>query len=116
MATSKKPEINKAQLIRDYLKENAEAMPVEVAKALTEKHGVEFTAQSVSGEKYKIQHGGKKPQPKPKPQPQPKSQQQPEVAVQEITVSSLIEIKKAIDRVGGIDQARKALDALELLR
>lgn len=49
--------INKSQAIRDYLKKNKNAMPVEVAAALQEK-GIEVSPQFVSTVKNKV---GQKP-------------------------------------------------------
>ena len=44
----KKGGINKSELIRAYKAKNPDAMPKDVAEALTKQHGVEFTNHQVS--------------------------------------------------------------------
>jgi hypothetical protein len=43
-----KKDLNKAQAIRDYAAANRAAGPTEIAKALSEKHGVPFAVAQVS--------------------------------------------------------------------
>ena len=53
--------LNKSQAIRDYAKAHRNAMPKEIAEALTKQHGVEFTNVLVSTVLYELSKKKGKP-------------------------------------------------------
>ncbi|WP_254509297.1 hypothetical protein [Anatilimnocola floriformis] len=92
---------NKSAAIRDYKAANPTASPKEIAEALG-KSGFEISAQFVStvlsNAKKKggnIGKRGRKP-----------------MAVPVDSLQQLIQVKKFVDQIGGLERARAAVDAL----
>lgn len=106
-AAPAKGEINKSQAVRDYLKTNRNAMPKDVVEAL-KAQGIEVSAQTVSTAKFMMKRkrrgkraaGGRK-----------SSAGNGEM----VSVSALLDAKKLIDKLGGIEKAKSALEALSKL-
>lgn len=88
--------INRSEAIREYLTNNPQATPKVVIAALAEE-GIEVKAGLVSFVKNKMQHAPGR------------------AARGKIAVADLMEIKKVADRLGGIAQLKRAIDALERL-
>ena len=103
-----KAKINKSQKIREHLAKNKNAKPMAVVEAL-KAEGVEVSTALVGQVKYhgpgkskRRKAGSKKTAAAATTQPG-------------LTVSDLRNVKKVVDRLGGIKQARKALDVLQEL-
>lgn len=93
----------KSQAIRDYFKASPKAKASEVVTALAEK-GIKVSAPMVYALKARNAMG--------------KRRKKARSAGKEIglSISGLLAAKKLVDQVGGIDQAREALDALAKLQ
>jgi len=107
----KKSGVNKSQAIRDYVAANPTAKPNEVANALS-KEGVSVTPQFVSTVKSmsKRKKGAKKRPGRPGRKPGPRK-----ASDKGVSVESLQQAKKMADSMGGVDEAKKALDVLSKL-
>jgi hypothetical protein len=99
---------NKSQAIREYKAANPSASPREVAEALS-KSGLSVTAQFVSTvlsnarkKGGKVGKRGRKPG-------------RPAAAGKSGNLQQLIQAKKLVDQLGGIDAARAAVKALAQL-
>ncbi|MEX0702969.1 MAG: hypothetical protein WD069_12815 [Planctomycetales bacterium] len=103
---------SKSQAIRDYLSAHRGAGPKEVVEKLGEQ-GVKVSTQLVSVVKSKMKSRGKKRRVVRKPQ-----QATPAASSSSngLSIGDLVETKKLVDQLGGVKQARAALDALERLR
>lgn len=102
--------VNRSQAIRDYLEIEPEATPKKIVSALAEQ-GVEVSEGLASNVKYTSQakqRGGWKKVGRGR-------RGRRGAAAGAISASDLFEAKRLVDEVGGIDEARKALDALEQL-
>lgn len=100
---------NKSASIRDYKSKHADAGPKDIAAALTG-DGVKVTAGFVStvlsNDKRRGRKGRRKPGPKPgRPAGGAKHRGGD-------TLSKLVLAKKLSDQLGGVEQARAALNAL----
>ena len=111
---AKKSSVNKSKAIRDYYDANPKAKPMQVAAALKKK-GVIVTPAFVStirstSKKKKVGKPGR-------PAGSSKSGKGGSRANPTGTVSfeSLLKVKSIVDEMGGISQARTALNALEKL-
>lgn len=93
----------KSQAIRDYFKANPKAKASEVVSALAEK-GIKVSTPMVYTLKARNTMG--------------KRRKQARAAGKDISlaISGLLAAKKLVDQVGGIEQAREALDALAKLQ
>ncbi|WP_254509896.1 hypothetical protein [Anatilimnocola floriformis] len=101
MAKKAKSGPNKSSAIREYKEANPTAQPKEIAEALV-KSGVEVSAQFVSTVLSNAKKkGGKVGKRGPKPK----------VAASG-GIEHLVEAKKLVDKLGGIDAAKSALEAL----
>jgi hypothetical protein len=87
----------KSAAIREYLEANPGAMPKEVVAALKKK-GLKVSAQMVSVLKGKANGGGRRGR-----------------RVGNLNVDSLIQAKKLVDQLGGIEKAQDALAILAKL-
>lgn len=104
--TSKKKEqtsgVNKAQAIRDYSVKHPEAGPSAIAEALNASHGWSISAQYVStiksSDRRRLGVTGKRGR--------------PAGSTKEISVQKLKKAKQLAEELGGVQQARAALDAL----
>jgi hypothetical protein len=105
-----KPEVNKSQAIRDYLKANRKAMPKAVVEAL-KGQGIEVSSQMVSTVKFTMQQkkGGKKKQQKGGGKAASNGQ------AEMVSLNALIDAKKLIDKVGSIEKVKAALATLAKL-
>jgi hypothetical protein len=101
---------NKAQLIRDYMKDNPQAGPKDVADAVNNQHGLKLSAQYVSTIKALDKKAGKKKLGRPKGS---KAAAAPAAGAD--VISSLLQAKKLADAMGGVANAKMALDALAKL-
>ena len=103
-----KPEVNKSQAIREYLKANRKATPKAVVEGL-KAQGVDISAQMVSNVKsYDAKHKrGKKRAAGGKAA----SNGQAEI----VSLNALIDAKKLIDKVGSIEKVKAALATLAKL-
>ena len=105
MARRAKSEVNKSQAIRDYITANPKAKPKDVVTALSEQ-GVTVTPAFVSTLRSNDKRKGRKgPGRRGRPAGSTKS-------ASSVGIDSLVQAKKLIDKMGGINQARQALDAL----
>jgi hypothetical protein len=108
-----------SQHIREYLAKNPTATPNQIIEALANK-GVKVSSGLVSNVKYTsgpTVKGKKKAAPKNAVQKwAPKKKAAPKRGAAALTVEDLLEAKKLADELGGIAEARKALDTLEKLK
>jgi hypothetical protein len=111
MAKKAKSGLNKSSAIRDYKKANPTASPKQIAEALT-KTGLAVSPQFVSTvlsnakkKGGKIGRRGRKPGPKPA---------MPAAATNG-DLQHLIQAKKLVDQLGGVEAARGAINALAQL-
>ena len=103
MARPKKsPRGTKSQAIRDYLGTNKKAKASEVVAALAEK-GVTVSTNMVYNLKARKKMGRRRRKAESTGQ------------VVGLSITNLIAAKKLVDTVGGIDQAREAINALAKL-
>ncbi len=110
-ATSgRKDGVNRSQMVRDYLAAHPEAMPKEVATALTEQ-GVPVTAQLVSTIKFNLAHKGE-----PKRGAAKVARGKGRRVTGSVSIESLRAAKNFVEFAGGISNAHAVLDALESLR
>ena len=96
------PRGTKSQAIRDYLGENKKAKASEVVAGLAEK-GISVSTQMVYNLKARKSMG--------------KRRRKAEATGQVVglSITNLIAAKKLVDTVGGIEQAREAINALAKL-
>lgn len=122
MAKKASESVNKSQMIRDYMKENPQAKPLEVATAMQEQ-GFQVTAQFVSTVKSNAKKStktGRRGRPagstkKPAAKATGGAKAATKVKSSEVTLDSLLNAKKLVQEMGGIEQARSALTVLEQL-
>lgn len=105
MAKKKEGKVNKTQAIKDALEANPDMLPSRIAEALTNS-GIKVSAAYVSttksamkknkGKKRGRAYGGAK-------------------SGDLVSLPNLIEARKFVDRLGGIDEARLVIDALSKL-
>ncbi len=105
MARRAKSEVNKSQAIRDYYNSNPKAKPKEVVEALAAQ-GITVAAGFVStlrsNDKRKGGKAGKRGPGRPAGSTKGEN----------LGLEALVQAKKLADKMGGIAQARRALDAL----
>lgn len=106
----KKTSVNKSQAIRDFMAANPDAAPKDVEAALA-KEGIKVTAALVSTVKTNAKAKGK---PK-KAATKKKTAAKKPPASDKIALSALFEAKKLAQRLGGIDAAKQAINALAQL-
>jgi hypothetical protein len=97
----------KTGAIKDYFRSNPKAMPRVAAAELTEKHGVEFTTNTVSTIKHKMKKNGELRRPR-KAAPAGKAAVGGKASP---GFNEMLAAKDLVQRLGGVEQARKALDA-----
>ena len=109
MAKRKDVGANKSEAIRDYYKANPQAKPKEVASELKKK-GIQVTPAFVSTIRStsKKKNGVIGRPGRPVGSTTKRSNG-------EVSYESLLQAKKIVDQMGGIDEARNALTALENL-
>jgi len=111
--------VNKSQQIRDYKKAHPRQKPKQIAEALG-KEGVDVSAQFVSTVLSSAKKKKKKSRTKGSSQGKEASQRRATgkragAGGRQVTFESLLRAKKIVKEMGGIKEARKALDALEEL-
>lgn len=102
MAKRSKSSVNKSLEIRSYIEANPDAKPKEVVSALAEK-GVVVSAAFVSTLKSNDKRKGGAPAGKRGRKPGGGSID---------GIETLVQAKKLVDQMGGIDVARRALESL----
>ncbi|TWT98590.1 hypothetical protein [Stieleria varia] len=129
MAKKSASGVNKSKEIRDYYAANPKAKPKEIVEAMAEK-GINVSAQYVStirinskkksgkktGKKRGRPVGSTKGRPVGRPAGRPAGR--PPLSSKStdmVNVDALLAVKKMVEQVGGIDQAKSALNALEKL-
>lgn len=101
---------NKSQAIRDYLKAHPKAGPTEVCKELKKK-GLTVAPALVSNVKAAaLRKSGKKPAKR-----KGRGPGRPAGAADKVSLASLIDAREFVDRVGGVEQAKSLLKALDKL-
>ena len=108
-ATKRRPKkrtVNKSEAVRDFMNSNPDAKPKEIAEALSKK-GIKVTPQAVSTIKF---NAAKKSAPKAGRRGRPAAAKNGTVKV-----DSLLKAKQFAEQLGGVDQAKQALDVLAKL-
>ena len=103
---------NKSQAIRDYLQQDPGATPKQIVAALAER-GIKVNESLAGNVKYTSGARGGPRRGRGRGPGRPSTRR---VAINTLSAQDLVEAKKLADQLGGIEQARKALEALEQLR
>lgn len=103
-----------SQHIRDYLDANPGATPGEIVEGLG-KQGVKVSPGLASNVKYTSGTGAKKKKKTGRRRGRPPGRRAA-TSARSISAQDLLEAKKLVDGLGGIQSARAALDALEKLQ
>jgi len=98
----------RSQAVRDYLAENPQASAKEIVTGLQEK-GIKVKITLVNSIKYKSQGKGRRRSPGVRMAAR-------KTRIMAGTFEQLVEVKRLADSLGGIDNARRALDVLEQLQ
>ena len=120
---------NKSKAIRDYYNAHPTAKPKEVAEALS-KEGITVTPAFVStirstSKKKKVSKRGRpstRQSARPSTRPsarrggRPSTTRRAVSSPDEVSIDSLLKVKRIVDEMGGVEDARNALAALEKLR
>ncbi len=116
---------NKSQAIREYYKANPKAKPKEVAaelkkKGITVSTAFVSTIRSNSKNKKTIGKPGRPPGKKSARRGRPvgataSAGRGSRGGAQEVSIESLLKVKKMVEEIGGINETRTALSALERL-
>ena len=117
MAKKKASEVNKSQSIRDYHKAHPKHKPKQIAAELG-KSGVKVSAQFVStilSTSKKKKSIGKPGRPKGSVSRRGRPRKSSTSSTGEVSLDSLLKVKQIVDEMGGIEDARSALAALERL-
>lgn len=126
MAKKKSGGPNRSEAIRSYYAANPNAKPKEVAEALS-KQGISVTPAFVStvrstskGKKKTGKRGrpaGRKTARKTgRPVGRPSTARRSAASSDQVSVDSLMRAKELVNEMGGVEDARYALEALERLR
>ena len=114
----KKSSVNKSQAIRDYYDANPDAKPLEVVAAM-KKQGVTVNAQFVSTVKSNAKKKTTRGKPTASAKKSKTGKRGPRKATLKadgaISLDSLIKAKQLVEEMGGVEEARNALTALEQL-
>lgn len=122
MAKKKSHGVNKSQAVRDYLAEHPDATASTIRPALADR-GIDVSVALVGQIKQRMKKSGgsngasatpTKKSAKKKRTGKPANRQKTGSS-KAITADDLVEAKKFADELGGIDQARKALEYLKEL-
>ncbi len=112
---AKKSKINKSQAVRDYIAEYPDAKPAEISAAMAER-GIEVSPQAVSTIKYQASKKQGAPKRRGRPRKTDKATTSARSNGRSNELQHLIAVKELADKVGGIEEAKKLLDALAKLR
>lgn len=113
-ATKRRPQkrtVNKSEEVRSYMASNPDAQPKEVAEALGKK-GIKVTPQAVSTIKF---NEAKKAGKKAGRRGRPKGAKRTKGTNGTVQVDSLLKAKAFAAQMGGVDEAKQALDVLAKL-
>ncbi len=102
--------VSKTQAIKDYMKQNREAGPKEVAEGL-KAQGIKITPAYVSTVKTGLKSKTKTSK---ATRAKKKSANKPAVS-DKVSISSLVQAKKFSEQFGGVEKARELLNALSKL-
>lgn len=110
-------EAGKSQAVRDYLDKNPDAGPKQVVEGLAAQ-GINVSRALVGIVKYRSGPKRRKATRKKKVRRKVKTRAAAPTSTRanHLTADDLFEAKKLADSLGGIDEARRALEALEQLR
>lgn len=104
--------LSKTQAVKNYLAANRKAGPKEVSEAL-QAQGIDVSTNYVST--IKSQMGRKKKGKKQKAAAPAATPAEPAAPADQISLSALLEAKKLIEKLGGVDAAKRAILALAQL-
>lgn len=115
----KKSGPNKSQAIRDYLGSNPEAKPKEIVAAMKSK-GISVSAQFVSTTKTNSKAKGLtkrrgRPAGSKNKTTLARKSGASSLGSDTVSVNSLLKLKKVVQEIGSIEEAKSALDALQKL-
>ena len=122
MAKKKSAGVNKSQTIRDYSKANPDQKPKQIAEALAKK-GITVsplflsTILSTSKKKTKTRKAGR-PKGRKSATKTVTRRGRPakkQAASGEVSLESLLKVKEVVNEMGGVENVRTALKALEAL-
>ena len=112
MARKKASGPSKSELIRTTKEENPTAGPTEIASMIEANHKVKISAAMVSTVLSQDRSRGGKPAKRGRPPKSAKANRKNGSGGSGFSIETLLRIKKLADEMGGVDKARKALDAL----
>ena len=120
MAKKKASAPNKSQAIRDYYAAHPKAKPQEVASELKKKGiavsaGFVSTIRSTSKKKKTVGKPGRPPGSKAATGARQSAGRRAAQDGQEVSIDTLLKVKKMVEEMGGIGETRTALSALEKL-
>ncbi|MEM6469602.1 MAG: hypothetical protein AAF802_08510 [Planctomycetota bacterium] len=113
MAKKKTSGVNKSAAIRDYLSANSQAKPAAVAAAL-KAQGIEVDAQYVSIVKSNTKKQSKKRR-SPSKRPSVPGPTRPSGVNDQVSIQSMLQMKKLVQEVGSFEEAHRSLTLLEQL-
>jgi len=112
MARKRASGLSKSELIRQVVAENPGIGPTEVAQLIESTHKIKVSPAMVSTVLSQDRSRGGKPKRRGRP-PKPAAGSVAHAkASKGLTVEALMRAKKLVDEMGGIAEAKKALDAL----
>jgi hypothetical protein len=108
-------EINKSDEVRRYMEQNPAAGPKAVVAALKEQ-GIEVSKSLVNALRAKAKAGKAPTKQAAGPPRRASAAAAPRSRTDSLSAADLLEAKKLVDQLGGVEQARRALETLEQLR
>lgn len=111
MAKKKSGGPSKSELIRSTSAANPTAGPTEIAKLIQTAHSVKVSPAMVSTVLSQDRSRGGKPARRGRP-PKSGSAKASRSSGGQLSIDALVRIKKLADEMGGVAEARRALDAL----
>ena len=118
MANKGEKKINKSKLIRDTKRDNPSLGPTDMSAMLKETHGVDINPAMISTVLSQDRIRGGKPLRRGRPpKGSKKSDSAPKAnsSSEGLSIESLVQAKLLADKMGGIGEAKAALDALSRL-
>ena len=109
MAKKKSGGASKSDLIRTTSAENPTAGPTEIAKLIQTAHSIKVSPAMVSTVLSQDRSRGGKPAKRGRP---PRAASRVSRGSGNLSIDVLVRIKKLADEMGGVAEARRALDAL----
>ncbi|MGI9469975.1 MAG: hypothetical protein ACR2NZ_00495 [Rubripirellula sp.] len=124
MAKKKTASVNKSQTIRDYSKSNPDQKPKQIAEALAKK-GIKVSPQfvstilSTSKKKTTTRKAGRPKGSKSRATSKTVTRRgrpaKKQATSTEVSLESLLKVKEVVSEMGGVENVRTALKALEAL-